>query len=454
MRKKVLSIITTLLLTAAPLSAAEPFEEPLIPTEEVITQPAAAVEEPVSEVLDEKGTADPLPIKELRLFVNILEQLKQSYVEPVDDAQLIQNAIKGMLNELDPHSTFYTKEEYESVQQLTTGSFAGLGVEVTADNGLIRVIAPIDDTPAERAGIKAGDLIIKIDETPVQAVDINRAIEMLRGDVGTDVTLTLIRNADNSPITVTITRDKIKTKSVKHELLNEQFGYIRLSQFQEKSSQEVQEALNELADEAKGAGEVLQGLILDLRNNPGGLLDEGVNISDLFLNSGLIVYTQGQSEESRYNLLATEGDILEGAPMIVLINSGSASASEIVAGALQDHGRALIVGEQSFGKGSVQTVIDLPDGKGLKYTSARYYTPNGRSIQGEGIKPDVTLAPLSVTLKPESYHLRESDMAGHLDNPNAQEELKDFTQENNQLAERDYPLYEALNLLKVLAITQ
>ncbi len=491
MKKRPVAFLITLLLSTSPLFANEPIEAPKseeITQEEVKEktpesgknealekstpkEKEAPKESETSEKkkdeeksqkkrkskieLESKAERAPLPINELRLFTEVLEQLKRDYVEPLDDKTLIQNAIKGMLSELDPHSGYYTKEEYSSMLEVTQGSFVGLGVEVIPENGLIRVITPIDDTPAYEAGIKAGDLIIKIDDTPVQSVDVNRAIEMLRGEEGSEVTITLIRSQESTPLTLTITRANIQTKSVKSELLNEEYGYIRLSQFQEESSEEVRNAISKLQRALAKEKRLLKGLVLDLRNNPGGLLTEGVALSDLFIDGGLITYTQGQSEESRLDFNAEAGDLLNGAPLVVLINSGSASASEIVAGALQDHKRALIVGERSFGKGSVQTVLDLEGGKGLKYTSGRYYTPNGRSIQGLGIEPDVPFAPIeSLTLRSDHFDFREADIKGHLSESESDEKKRDFSEENHKLATEDYPLFEALTLLKLLATMQ
>lgn len=427
----------------------------------------------------------PIPIKELRTFVEVMEKVKNEYVEDVTDQNLLENAIKGMLSNLDPHSSFYGKEEFEGLTESTSGEFAGLGVEITNEDGLLRIISPIDDSPAAKAGIKAGDLIIRINETATQSVSSEDAIKMLRGEPGTEVVLTIIREGAAKPLKINILRDIIKTKSVRSEMLEPGFGYVRLSQFQERAGEELINHINDLIknyqastkmmtkdghtdknvdksmnpnialterEQAKKSSEIhpLKGLILDLRNNPGGLVDQAVAISDLFLEGGLVVYTQGRDASTRNNSIAGPGDILNGAPLIVLINSGSASASEIVAGALKDNNRALIVGERSFGKGSVQIVIPLNDGRGLKFTTARYYTPSGKSIQAEGIIPDIAIEDFDIKVKTDKpERIREADLAGHLDNTSATDKV-DIQQSEQDLAMRDYQLYEALNLLKTL----
>lgn len=403
----------------------------------------------------DKESPQPLPIEDLKLFVEILEQLKQNYVEPVSDTVLINNAIKGMISELDPHSVFYDEKAFKDAQETSTGSFAGIGVEVTSEDGLIRVIAPIDDTPASKAGIQAGDLIIKIDSTAVQSIEVEKAIDMLRGEPKTEVTLTLIRANNNTPITVTLIRDIVKTKSVRSQLIDNQYAYVRLSQFQERSAEEIQKAISDLQSQAQARESKVKGLILDLRNNPGGLLQQSISISDIFLETGLIVYTQGRSEDSREDFKATPGDIMEGAPIVVLINAGSASASEIVAGALQDQKRAVIVGEKSFGKGSVQSMISFNNGKGIKYTTARYYTPSGRSIQAEGIVPDIELIPFDVKAKASVTTFREENLASHLEkNQKTNTKNKSTSADSAIIAEKDNMLYEAINILKSLIFSK
>ncbi|MGL4675205.1 MAG: S41 family peptidase, partial [Wohlfahrtiimonas sp.] len=353
----------------------------------------------------------------------------------------------------DPHSEFYDSESYKKVQEFTTGSFAGLGVEVVSEDGLIRIISPMDGSPAKKAGIQAGDLIIKIDSTAVQSVDVSKAVDMLKGEPGTEVVLTIIRESERSPLTIPVVRDVIKTESIKGELIDNEFGYIRLSQFQERSAEEMKAAIEDLNKQASAKKSTVKGLILDLRNNPGGVLDQAAEIADLFLESGLIVYTQGRDPASRIDFVANPGDILAGAPLVVLINGGSASASEIVAGAIQDQRRGVIAGEKSFGKGSVQSVVNLAEGQGMKYTTALYYTPNGRSIQGEGISPNIELLSLNVDSERNSNFIREENLAKRLNKGSDKEQsITTFAQSEKArgLAVSDNQLYEALNLLKSL----
>lgn len=394
-----------------------------------------------------------LPVQQLLLFVNVFEQLRANYVEEVTEETLVNNAIKGMLSGLDPHSEFYDKESYKKVQEFTTGSFAGLGVEVVSEDGLIRIISPMDGSPAKKAGIQAGDLIIKIDSTAVQSVDVSKAVDMLKGEPGTEVVLTIIRESERSPLTIPVVRDVIKTESIKGELIDNEFGYIRLSQFQERSAEEMKTAIEDLNKQAAAKKAKVKGLILDLRNNPGGVLDQAAEIADLFLESGLIVYTQGRDPASRIDFVANPGDILAGAPLVVLINGGSASASEIVAGAIQDQRRGVVAGEKSFGKGSVQSVVNLADGQGMKYTTALYYTPNGRSIQGEGISPNIELLSLNVDSERNSNFIREENLAKRLNKgADKEQSITTFAQSEKArgLAVSDNQLYEALNLLKSL----
>lgn len=415
-----------------------------------IEQPKVVV--PNADVVDE-AVKENLPVQQLLLFVNVFEQLRANYVEEVTEETLVNNAIKGMLSGLDPHSEFYDSESYKKVQEFTTGSFAGLGVEVVSEDGLIRIISPMDGSPAKKAGIQAGDLIIKIDSTAVQSVDVSKAVDMLKGEPGTEVVLTIIRESERSPLTIPVVRDVIKTESIKGELIDNEFGYIRLSQFQERSAEEMKAAIEDLNKQASAKKSTVKGLILDLRNNPGGVLDQAAEIADLFLESGLIVYTQGRDPASRIDFVANPGDILAGAPLVVLINGGSASASEIVAGAIQDQRRGVIAGEKSFGKGSVQSVVNLAEGQGMKYTTALYYTPNGRSIQGEGISPNIELLSLNVDSERNSNFIREENLAKRLNKGSDKEQsITTFAQSEKArgLAVSDNQLYEALNLLKSL----
>jgi len=405
----------------------------------------------------EKGA---LPIDELRTFTEVFARIKSNYVEEVDDRELLENAIRGMLSGLDPHSSFLNSDEYKELQIGTSGEFGGLGIEVNMENGFVKVVTPIDDTPAERAGIKAGDLIIRLDEVPVKGMSLNDAVKVMRGKPGTDISLTVIREGEEKPLKITITRAVIKVKSVKQRLLEPGFGYLRVTQFQSRSAAGVERAVDKLVEENGGA---LRGLVLDLRNNPGGVLNGAVEISDAFLEKGRIVYTDGRIADSKLDFNATPGDILDGAPLVVLVNSGSASASEIVAGALQDHKRAVIVGSKTFGKGSVQTILPLANNAGVKLTTARYFTPSGRSIQAEGILPDIQLDSLKVEAgeKGDVAPLKEADLSGHLTNgehntrkTQKKEDAEEKPKSGVDLATSDFQLFEALNLLKGMAILQ
>lgn len=404
------------------------------------------------------GSSD-LPLDELRNFTDVLDRIKQDYVEPVRDKDLLENAIRGMLSGLDPHSTYLDKDAFRDLQVGTSGEFGGLGLEVGLEDGFIKVIAPIDDTPAQRAGIQAGDLIIRLDETPVKGMSLSEAVNRMRGKPNTKITLTVVREGEDTPLKITLVRDIIQVKSVKSRLLQPGFGYIRITQFQSRTAPNLSEALTKLVKTNK---DPLKGLIMDLRNNPGGVLDAAVDVSDAFLDKGTIVYTEGRSKGTEQYYKANPGDDLKGAPMVVLVNEGSASASEIVAGALQDHHRAIVMGEKTFGKGSVQTILPLANGTAVKLTTARYYTPNGRSIQAEGIEPDIKLERLKLSAVdlPSSNILREADLSGHLTNGNSKDnqplkktEESAFENEEN-LAQTDYQLYEALNLLKGLVLLQ
>jgi carboxyl-terminal processing protease len=374
----------------------------------------------------------------------------------VADSALLENAIRGMLSGLDPHSAYLDQEEFKELQVGTSGEFGGLGIEVGMEDGFVKVIAPIDDTPAQRAGIQAGDLIIRLDDTPVKGLTLNEAVKLMRGKPGTVLKLTVVREGMEQPLKVDIKRDVITVKSVKQRMLEKGFGYVRISQFQSKTAENMVDAIDSLKKEAGGS---LKGLVLDLRNNPGGVLNGAVAVSDAFLKKGLIVYTEGRVNDSKLRFNATPDDILDDAPMVVLVNQGSASASEIVSGALQDHKRAIIVGSRTFGKGSVQTILPLSNGTAVKLTTARYYTPSGRSIQAEGIEPDIALDPVRVSAVESSFEpIKESDLSGHLMNGNGKkpgkkdgEKTRD-KEEEKSLAQTDYQLYEALNLLKGLAI--
>ncbi len=392
-----------------------------------------------------------LPYQELQTFTEIFGRIQKDYVEPVSDKQLLEDAVRGMLTGLDPHSAYLDKEQYDDLKVGTSGQFGGLGIEVTMEDGFVKVVSPIDDTPAQRAGVKAGDLVIRLDDKPVKGMTLNDAVKLMRGEPDTDIILTIVREGADAPLKITITRDIIKVKSVKSRTLEEGYGYLRVSSFQSRTNDYLKDAIAALKKENGGS---LKGLVLDLRNNPGGVLNAAVSVSDAFLEDGLIVYTEGRIKDSALKFNATPDDLLDGAPIVVLINAGSASASEIVAGALQDHKRAVIMGEKSFGKGSVQTILPTSNGGAVKLTTARYYTPLGRSIQAEGIEPDITLAQVKLeTLdKPAFKPVKEADLSHHLENGNKEDDKKSEKKANELASTDDYPLNEALNLLKGINI--
>ncbi len=405
-----------------------------------------------------------LPLEMLKEFTDAFASIKNDYVEAVDDKTILKNAIKGMMAGLDPHSSYLDETHFKHLKEGTSGEFGGLGIEVSMEDGLIRVISPIDDTPAQQAGILPGDLIFRIDDKPVKTMELDESIKLMRGKAGTNIKLSIIRKGRKEPLFINLKRAIIKVKSVKSRLLEDNFAYLRISSFQSRTSEQIKKALKKLVIENNK--QALQGLILDLRNNPGGILNGSVDVVDIFLNKGLIVYTQGRTKDSQLKFNATYGDQLQGAPIVVLVNGGSASASEIVAGALQDHQRAIIMGTKTFGKGSVQTIKPLTQITAIKITTALYYTPSGRSIQAEGIVPDITLANVSLAQKQaKSFNqMKEADLKGHLlhkdstptqKNINTQNKIKDKNRKNNthsKTEETDYALHEALNLLKGLSI--
>ncbi|ORU90277.1 MAG: peptidase S41 [Cycloclasticus sp. symbiont of Poecilosclerida sp. M] len=402
-------------------------------------------------VLAEKEAAKnaaSLPLEDLRAFSEIFGQIKSAYVEEVSDHDLLENAIKGMLSGLDPHSSYLDEKAFKDLQEGTRGEFGGLGIEVGMEDGFIKIVAPIDDTPAFRAGVQSGDLVIRLDGKPVKGMSLSDAVKIMRGKPGTDIVLTIVREEGNMPFKVKITRAIIKVVSVKQRMLEPGYGYVRIASFQSRTGASLNEALDKLKKENKD--DVLKGLVLDLRNNPGGLLNAAVAVSDAFLTSGLIVYTEGRVENSKMRFKAKPGDSIKGAPIVVLINGGSASASEIVAGALQDQKRAVIMGQQSFGKGSVQTVLPNNNGGAIKLTTARYFTPAGRSIQAKGITPDVALTKLKLEKIGGDFEpVKESDLGKHLENTDDKAESKGADANG---IEKDYPLNEALNLLKGINI--
>jgi carboxyl-terminal processing protease len=406
----------------------------------------------------EKENVQELPLDELKAFTQIFAKIKNDYVQTVDDRELIENAIRGMLEGLDPHSSYLDQSAYTDLQEGTSGEFGGLGIEVGMEDGFVKVISPIDDTPAEKAGIESGDLIIRLDDMPVKGMALNDAVKSMRGKPGTDISLTIVRSGEERPLKIVITRAVIKVKSVRSSTLEPGLGYLRISQFQAHTGEDLRRELEKLIGENNNS---LNGLILDLRNNPGGVLGAAVAVSDLFLEKGLIVYTEGRVKDSKLKFNAKPEDIIAKAPLIVLVNGGSASASEIVAGALQDHNRAIIMGEKTFGKGSVQTILPLENESALKLTTARYYTPNGRSIQASGIIPDIIIDRVKIEkLEDTGNSIKEENLARHLENDKAgadgpiEENDKELMKQKSEspLAKKDYALYEALNVLKGLVI--
>ena len=349
--------------------------------------------------------------KQLNLFGDVFQRVQEQYVEEITDKELIESAISGMLQSLDPHSSYLSPESYKDMQVKTKGVFGGLGIEITMEDGFVKVVSPIDDTPAANAGMKSGDLIIGIDGESIKGLTINEAVSKLRGPVKSKVTITVVRE-DKDPFEIEIIRDIIKIRSVKHEIINN-IGYVRLTTFSDTTTSGMEKSVKEIKKEL---GDKFQGLILDLRNNPGGLLNQSISVTDSFLNQGEIVSTQGRKSDDTSRIFAKKGDIIDGKPLIVLINSGSASASEIVAGALKDHARAIIVGTRSFGKGSVQSIIPLAGNGAMRLTTARYYTPSGVSIQAKGIEPDIKVEAGITELKKEKIeNRREENLRGALD---------------------------------------
>lgn len=398
-----------------------------------------------------EAEALPLPIEEVRMFTEALERIRRAYVEEIDDRTLLENAIRGMLSGLDPHSSYLSGSDYDLLEETTSGEFGGLGIEVGRENGYIKVISPIDDTPADRAGILAGDLIIAIDNKPLRELLPEEAANMMRGEPGTSVTVTIAREGQE-PFDLTVVREVISIASVRSMMLEPGYAYLRIAQFRTNTGNEVEKELKKLYAE----NDTLKGIVLDLRNNPGGVLQASVKTVDLFVDEGAIVSTHGRLEGNDLSFSATRSTLAPDVPMVVLINNGSASASEIVAGALQDHGRAIIMGTRSFGKGSVQTVLPLDERRALKLTTSRYYTPSGRSIQAQGIDPDIEVDDAFVTRRSRSVtEYSEADLQGHLENEDGSEEA---TGGNNPMTEAlisaeevlvtDYPLNEALNVLK------
>ena len=415
-------------------------------------------------VLAEKSSArhsaESIPLEDIRSLSEVFGKIKQNYVEDVEDKVLLENAIRGLLSGLDPHSAYLDKKAFTDLREGTSGEFGGLGIVVGMEEGYVKVISPIDETPAERAGVKSGDLIIRLDDKNVKGMSLEDAVKIMRGKPKTDILLTIVREGADKPLKITITRDIIKVQSVRSKTLDKGFGYIRISAFQERTGSDLRKAISKLkrANNKKD----LKGLVLDLRNNPGGLLSAAVEVSDAFLENGVVVSIKGRDESNTMTHSAKGMDLMNEAPIIVLINGGSASASEIVAGALQDHKRAIIMGTQSFGKASVQTVVPLGNGSALKLTTARYYTPAGTSIQAKGITPDILLDDVKVSKKDDNgfKQTKEKDLARHLSNGDGKEDKKTGKKDSKDkdeklvLAKDDYALYEALNLLKGISLVK
>jgi len=430
----------------------------------------------------EKETKPQLPLDELRTFAEIYGKIKSDYVETVPDKKLINEAINGMLTGLDPHSSFLDVDGYKDLQAGTQGEFGGLGLEVGMEDGLVKVVSPIEDSPAFKAGVKSGDLIMQLDDKLVKGMTLNDAVKLMRGKPNTLIKLTILRKGEIKPLYITLTRAIIKTQSVKYKLPEPGYAYLRVTQFQEHSAEDLAKAIKTLREQNKAP---LKGLVLDLRNNPGGLITAAVGITSAFVpKDALVVYTEGRTEDAKMRLTANSanysrggeaGDFLKDlpadiktVPMVVLINGGSASASEIVSGALQDHKRAVIMGTQSFGKGSVQTILPMNNGTAIKLTTARYFTPNGRSIQAKGIVPDIIVEDATVSTADQGMNLREADLSNHLSNPKdaeapAKETPKPPTvkKDDKQSADKapmeagtktDYQFMQAVNLLKGIDI--
>lgn len=430
----------------------------------------------------EKETTPQLPLDELRTFAEVYGKIKSDYVETVEDKKLINEAINGMLTGLDPHSSFLDVEGFKDLQAGTQGEFGGLGIEVGMEDGLVKVISPIEDSPAFKAGVKSGDLIMQLDDKLVKGMSLNDAVKIMRGKPDTSIKLTILRKGENKPLYINLVRAIIKTQSVKHKLPEPGYAYLRVTQFQEHSAEDLAKAIKSLHEQNKGP---LKGLVLDLRNNPGGLITAAVGITAAFVpKDALVVYTEGRTEDAKMRLTANAANYARGGeagdflkdlpdeiktvPMVVLINGGSASASEIVSGALQDHKRAVIMGTQSFGKGSVQTILPMNNGTAIKLTTARYFTPNGRSIQAKGIVPDIVVEDATVNTAEQGMGLREADLSNHLSNPKEAEApakeapkpptvKKDEKQSSDKApmeagTKTDYQFMQAVNLLKGIDI--
>ncbi|MDF3031954.1 MAG: peptidase [Moraxellaceae bacterium] len=429
-------------------SPAAPAQKPAAPPAPAAPTTPAAKTAPVTK--PPASSNERLPLDDLRIFVEVFERIRASYVDPVEDRKLFENAIRGMLSSLDPHSAYLDPKDYEELQNATSGEFEGIGLDVTMEEGVVKVVTPIDDTPAAKAGILAGDYIIKIDGKAVQGMSLADAITLMRGKPGTKLRLTILRKGEE-PRDIEVMRARIEVSSVKSRMLEPGMLAVRISQFQTHTGRDLRRELEKAKADTK---QPVRGLVLDLRNNPGGVLEGAIAVSDIFLDGGRIVSTRGRALEGEQQFNASPGELLPGLPVVVLVNGGSASASEIVAGALQDNQRALIVGTTTFGKGSVQTVLPLTAGKGIKLTTARYYTPSGRSIQAAGIKPDIVVPLAKVELLDGGDIFHEADLQGHLSSEAVAAEQAAAGKKGDEkaLIERDYQMAEAINLLKAAAL--
>ena len=425
----------------------------------LLTEQSSAL--PTKDSISPNNSEQQIPMEDVQRFSNALSLIKRYYVKEVSDKELFDNAIRGMLVGLDAHSTYLDEADFKELQTTTKGEFGGLGIEVTMESGVVKVITPLVDTPAFKAGIKAGDYIIKIDAKSVQGLELKDAVALMRGPAGSTIKLTVLRKGAKEPLVFNVERQKIEIKSVKSRLLDNKYGYVRLTQFQATTEKDMLAAIKKLQTKSGGK---LKGFILDLRNNPGGLLDSAIEVASTFLSKErngqkeMVVYTQGRLPGSKFTAMATANDILRNEPMVVLINNGSASASEIVAGALKDNKRAIIIGTRSFGKGSVQTVLPLDDKRGIKLTTALYYTPSGTSIQAKGIKPDIVIEEIAVPKgkdKNKFAGFSEAELSGHLQNPNQESSKnKSLLQDEINLLHEDYQLYAALTILKGLVVAR
>ncbi len=407
-------------------------------------------------IADDKITspdAGLLPLEELRTFTRVYDHVRNGYVDEIDDARLLEYAIKGMIAELDPHSAYLDKDAFADLQANTSGEFGGVGLEVSLDEGFVKVVTPMDDSPSARAGILSGDVVIRIDDAPVKGMDLNKAVNLMRGPKNSPIKITVMREGVDQPLDFELVRDIIKVQSVRTRILEQDYFYIRVAQFQLDTGKDVAKKLRERLKKNPDT----KGIILDLRNNPGGVLQASVEVADAFLDGGQVVYTQGRLDNSNIGYNAEAGDITNNLPLVVLINDGSASASEIVAGALQDHKRAVIMGTRSFGKGSVQSVIPISNDRAIKLTTALYYTPNGRSIQAQGIEPDVDVERVEIGAIQKGLATTEADLARHLGNSKGGKESNSKERASKrissaELLKEDNQLHEALNLLKGLHI--